>query len=168
MTVPGEEIITIQFGEKGGRDELAGTQMTMAGHVEIKEFQLNNEFLGTVKLARKDIEYIRHGGDLLLIGSWRGTAAEKPGDGDREMLALDLKLDDQGQLEGTASRAFAGGENKLEHVQVRGASLFFEMQSRHGRFRVTLEMKDDSLRGKAIPIEEGGDARDVTLRRRAP
>ncbi len=166
LTIPFQDVLMVEFSEEKNQDKLIAARMPIVGRVEIKELALKNKHLGKVRLARHHIVRIERGtGARGFVGTWRGKAADKPGEGiSQRSLELELKVNDRGQLEGTASGDFVeGGEAELENPEIKANWLQFEIEGETGRFRIRLELKDGKLQGEAIPFDPDEDACDITL-----
>jgi hypothetical protein len=95
-------------------------------------------------------------------------AIDKPGEGTSEdPLTVELRLDDDGLLEGTAYGAFARrGRQELENISVRRGRLCFEVAYRAGGVMgASLALAKDKLLGEASPVDEDGDSCDISLQR---
>jgi len=102
-------------------------------------------------------------------GVWSGMAADKPGDGtSRDSLMLELKVGESGGLAGIASGEFVkGGHSELKNLKLSGNRIAFEVAHRIANLRmgVTLELRDGTLKGEALPIDFDENSCDIVLRR---
>jgi len=94
---------------------------------------------------------------------------DKPDEGSsRDSLTLELSVNESGGLSGVASGEFVrGGYSELKNLKLSGNRISFEVAHRIANLRmaVTLELRDGTLKGKALPIDFDEDSCDIVLQR---
>lgn len=100
------------------------------------------------------------------VGVWRGVAPDKAGRGiSLDLLAVTLKMGDDGRLEGVATGRFVrGGEAKLQDVRAGGNRLEFVVLHRTNvRVKAALRLEGGALRGEGAPVGTTEDPCDIVL-----
>lgn len=172
LVVPAGDILSITFDPDGPDDKVVALRMTMTGEVAKADIRLRTKPFGLLQIKKEDIASIELvGGGEAFVGKWKGLCVDKPGEGtSRDRLKLELKIGRDGKLTGSASGAFVGGRSKeeIQDAAVRAGRLTFTIQSRAGKMRLSLALKDGKLAGEGEPVGGGGDRCDVTLEREKP